>query len=119
MSSAIFSSCVARRIPALALAAVLAVPACAWASQQEIEQTQLALIQRQLDQLDRTVAQAAAIRSAHVHARYTFDYRRLSDDLARIRAGVGSFLAPSRAQPRDAAEIDGGYRLDAESEAVE
>ena len=31
-------------------------------------------------------------------------------DIARIRQGLQDYLAPSRAQPRDAAELSGQYQ---------
>ncbi|MCQ9186712.1 hypothetical protein KMT30_48280, partial [Streptomyces sp. IBSBF 2953] len=44
--------------------------------------------------------------------RYRFDYHQLIQDIQRIRRGVRSYLSPSRAQPRDPAELVGDYRLD-------
>jgi len=42
--------------------------------------------------------------------RYHFDYSRLLADLAQVRTGIQTYLAPSRAQPRDLTELSGDYR---------
>lgn len=65
---------------------------------------------RQLDALERFVAQSAANTPITAGERYHFDYPRLLDDLARVRAGIQFHLAPSRAQPRDPAVLSGDYR---------
>jgi len=46
-------------------------------------------------------------------SRYHFDYRRLRDDLQRMRSGIEDYLTPKRAQPRDLSQIADTYRLDA------
>lgn len=56
---------------------------------------------RQLDALERTVADSAAHAPIQPGERYHFDYPRLLADLARVRAGIQFHLTPSRAQPRD------------------
>ena len=56
---------------------------------------------RQLDALERTVADSAARAPIQPGERYHFDYPRLLADLARVRAGIQAHLTPSRAQPRD------------------
>ena len=65
---------------------------------------------RQLDALERTVADSAAHAPIQPGERYHFDYPRLLADLARVRAGIQFHLAPSRAQPRDPAVLSGDYR---------
>ena len=77
------------------------------------EQDQLSLVQRQLDIIERLATQAEAASTAEPVERYRFDYRRLSKDIQRIRQGVQGYMSPSRAQPRDATELVGDYRLDA------
>ncbi|CDM40524.1 RAQPRD family integrative conjugative element protein [Ectopseudomonas oleovorans] len=67
---------------------------------------------RQLDALERTVADSAAHASIQPGERYHFDYPRLMADLARMRAGIKAHLTPSRAQPRDTSELAGGYRTE-------
>ncbi|KFX02477.1 hypothetical protein KP22_18470 [Pectobacterium betavasculorum] len=69
----------------------------------------LAAALRQLDALERLVVQSASRIPAEPGERYYFDYPRLRDDLARIRIGIQAHLTPSRAQPRDLAELNGNY----------
>ncbi|PMX27613.1 MULTISPECIES: RAQPRD family integrative conjugative element protein [unclassified Pseudomonas] len=73
------------------------------------EHTRLAAALRQLDSIERLVAQQAA-QQLDEHARYHFDYARLSADLDRVRAGIRDYLTPTRAQPRDPAVLLGDYR---------
>ncbi|MGY2686777.1 integrative conjugative element protein, RAQPRD family [Pseudomonas tolaasii] len=67
---------------------------------------------RQLDALERTVTNSAAHAPIQPGERYHFDYPRLLADLARVRAGIQAHLTPSRAQPRDPAELAGDYRTE-------
>jgi RAQPRD family integrative conjugative element protein len=73
------------------------------------EHARLAAALRQLDSIERLVAQQAAQRQDE-HARYHFDYGRLTADLERVRNGIRDYLTPTRAQPRDPAELLGDYR---------
>lgn len=93
----------------IALAAGLSVCASVRAADTASEASQLAAIERQLDALDRQ-AEEAEKRRVQDAARYHFDYARLRSDIARIRAGIHDYLTPTRAQPRDAAPLDGQYR---------
>lgn len=77
-----------------------------------LEQVQLSLALQQLDTIERLATRAETARTAEPDARYRFDYPRLTQDLQRIRQGVQGYLSPSRAQPRDPAELVGDYRLD-------
>jgi RAQPRD family integrative conjugative element protein len=79
------------------------------------ERDQLSLVQQQLDTLERLATQAQAASTAEPDDRYRFDYPRLIRDIQRIRLGVHGYLSPSRAQPRDPAELVGDYRLDTPS----
>ncbi|QYN03650.1 RAQPRD family integrative conjugative element protein [Pseudomonas protegens] len=79
------------------------------------EQTQLNLVQQQLDTIERLATQAEAANTAEPDERYRFDYPRLIQDIQRIRHGVQGYLFPSRAQPRDPSELVGDYRLDSPS----
>ncbi|WP_425439972.1 RAQPRD family integrative conjugative element protein [Pseudomonas abyssi] len=72
---------------------------------------------RQLDALERFIAQSAAQALVTTGERYYFDYPRLLDDLAHVRAGIQFHLTPSRAQPRDLQELDGDYRAETELSA--
>ncbi|WAG81617.1 hypothetical protein LMK08_13470 [Metapseudomonas furukawaii] len=73
------------------------------------EHARLAAALRQLDSIERLVAQQVA-QPPDARARYHFDYSRLAADLERVRGGIRDYLTPSRAQPRDPAELLGGYR---------
>ncbi|MCO6056802.1 RAQPRD family integrative conjugative element protein [Pseudomonas sp. MOB-449] len=75
------------------------------------EQAHLAAMLRQLDSIERLVEQHAAQQRPE-RARFYFDYARLSADLERMRAGIRDYLSPSRAQPRDPAQLLGDYRQD-------
>ncbi len=76
------------------------------------EQTQFSLILQQLDTVERLATRAEAASTSEPDERYRFDYPRLTQDIQRIRQGVQGYLSPSRAQPRDPAELVGDYRLD-------
>lgn len=67
---------------------------------------------RQIDALERTVANSAAHAPVAPGERYHFDYPRLLADLARMRTGIRDYLTPSRAQPRDPSELAGDYRTE-------
>lgn len=79
------------------------------------ERGQLSLFQQQLDTLERIATQAEAANTAEPDDRYRFNYPRLTEDIQRIRHGVQGYLSPSRAQPRDPAELVGDYRLETPS----
>lgn len=74
------------------------------------EQANIEVMIRQLNALE-----DSSRRSAHVAdepgQRYYFDYERLASDIQRIRQGLQDYLTPSRAQPRDLAELTGNYTL--------
>jgi len=76
----------------------------------EIQRQELAATLRQLDALERLVRHSEANTPVITGARYHFDYPRLLADLAQVRTGIQTYLAPSRAQPRDLAELSGDYR---------
>ncbi|CRM57031.1 RAQPRD family integrative conjugative element protein [Pseudomonas sp. 25 R 14] len=79
------------------------------------EQSQLSLIQRQLDTMVISARKAETSSVAEPQARYRFDYPQLNRDVQRIRQGVQDYLSPSRAQPHDPGELVGDYRLDTSS----
>lgn len=93
--------------PALLLGLCLA--AQAGADDATPEQAHLAAALRQLDNIERLLAQQA-VQPRDARARYHFDYGRLAADLERVRAGIRDYLSPSRAQPRDPAALLGDYR---------
>lgn len=99
-----------RRVPALALALIIALAGASPASAGDAsaEHEQLAALARQLDLLDR-LAEHAANTAPQERARYHFDYARLRADLNRVRAGLQDYLVPQRAQPRDPVPLAGDY----------
>ena len=94
-------------IPALLLGLCLA--GLASANDATPEHAHLAAALCQLDSIERLVAQQAA-QPPEERARYYFDYGRLAADLERVRNGIRDYLTPTRAQPRDPAELLGEYR---------
>jgi len=75
-----------------------------------IQRQELAAALRQLDALERLVQHSEANTPVIAGERYHFDYPRLLSDLAQVRTGIQTYLAPSRAQPRDLTELSGDYR---------
>lgn len=99
-----------RRVPALALALIVALAGASPASAGDAsaEHEQLAALARQLNLIDR-LAEHAANTAPQERARYHFDYARLRADLKRVRAGLQDYLVPQRAQPRDPVPLAGDY----------
>lgn len=96
-----------RDLLAVVLAGSLSV--CVRASANaDLERAHLAVLLRQLDVLDRLAQQSAL--SSSGGSRYHFDFARLRNDLARMRAGIEEYLSPRRAQPRDPTELSADYR---------
>lgn len=82
------------------------------------EAIRLQIMLQHLDTLETLTSEAAASASASAGERYFFDYPRLNQDLQRVRQGVFDYLHPSRAQPRDPAQLHGDYRRERD-EAVQ
>ena len=99
-----------RRVPALALALIIALAGASPASAGDAiaEHEQLAALARQLDLIDR-LAEHAANTAPQERARYHFDYARLRADLKCVRTGLQDYLVPQRAQPRDPVPLAGDY----------
>ncbi|RMT95151.1 hypothetical protein ALP39_200344 [Pseudomonas marginalis pv. marginalis] len=72
------------------------------------EQANLNVILRQLNTLEDTAYRNAQL-IEEPGKRYSFDYQRLTDDIARIRKGLKDYLSPTRAQPRDPVDLSGNY----------
>lgn len=72
------------------------------------EQTNLNLILRQLDTIDRITRSSDSL-PAEDGSRYTFDYPRLSAEIELIRQGIKAYQSPARAQPRHPPELTGHY----------
>ncbi|MBK3845831.1 RAQPRD family integrative conjugative element protein [Stutzerimonas xanthomarina] len=97
--------------PGLILALLLGLCVSGHASADDAtpEHARLAAALRQLDSIERLVAQQTA-QQWDERARYRFDYARLTADLERVRAGIHDYLTPTRAQPRDSVLLLGDYR---------
>lgn len=76
------------------------------------ERSNLGVILRQLIVLEETTNQSSQI-AIEPSQRYSFDYQRLAEDIARIRHGINDYLSPHRAQPRDPVELSGSYTMEA------
>lgn len=74
------------------------------------EQANIEVMVRQLNALEDSARRSATIAS-EPGQRYYFDYERLAGDIQRVRQGLQEYLTPSRAQPRDPAELAGKYTL--------
>lgn len=72
------------------------------------EQANIEVMIRQLNALEDSARRSATIAS-EPGQRYYFDYERLASDIQRVRQGLQDYLTPSRAQPRDPAELTGKY----------
>ncbi|EBW6362348.1 integrative conjugative element protein, RAQPRD family [Salmonella enterica subsp. enterica serovar Oranienburg] len=75
------------------------------------EKDELALVMRQLDQLQASLDRARTL-SAQADGRFYFDYARARGDIRAMKQGISQYLDPSRAQPRlpDADSVIGQYR---------
>jgi len=93
----------------LSLLLAMVLPSAAFA-EAAIQRQELAAALRQLDGLERLVRHSEANTPVIAGERYHFDYPRLLADLAQVRTGIQTYLAPSRAQPRDLTELSGDYR---------
>lgn len=74
------------------------------------EQSDLALVQRQITIIGQLTDRARTSSTDADEARYRFDYPRLAADLERVRHGIHHYLSPSRAQPADLVELSADYR---------
>ncbi|MNF88121.1 Plasmid protein [compost metagenome] len=74
------------------------------------EHANLEVMIRQLNALEDTARRSAQV-AEEPGQRYFFDYQRLASDIQRVRQGLQDYLTPSRAQPRDPAELTGNYTL--------
>lgn len=74
------------------------------------EHANLEVMIRQLNALEDTARRSARV-AEEPGQRYFFDYQRLASDIQRVRQGLQDYLTPSRAQPRDPAELTGNYTL--------
>lgn len=77
------------------------------------EKDELALVMRQLDQLQASLDRAQTL-SAQADGRFYFDYARAGGDIRAMKQGISQYLDPSRAQPRlpEGDTVSGQYRLE-------
>ncbi len=77
------------------------------------EKDELALVMRQLDQLQASFDRAQTL-SAQTSGdgRFYFDYPRAGGDIRAMKQGISQYLDPSRAQPRlpEGDTVSGQYR---------
>ncbi len=77
------------------------------------EKDELALVMRQLDQLQASLDRAQALSAQDAgDGRFYFDYARATKDLRAMKQGISQYLEPSRAQPRlpEGDAVSGQYR---------
>jgi len=76
------------------------------------ELDELATTQHLLDQVQLSLDRArtvAAQSDPNNRRRYLFDYKKASEDLNTMRAGIDRYTQPSRAQPLDYGKVSGDY----------
>lgn len=88
--------------------AFLLTPHAAYSADESAQRTQLTLVMRQLDSIER-MAKHSSVQQRVTPSRYHFDYPRLHQDIQRVRQGIQNFLTPPRAQPRDVVNLLGDY----------
>ncbi|MFI3497214.1 RAQPRD family integrative conjugative element protein [Klebsiella pneumoniae] len=93
------------KVRALCLSgALFTVLPCAQGS----EKDELALVMKQLDQLQASLERAKVVAvQEHTSHRFYFDYPQATDDIAKIKRGISTYLEPSRAQPVLPQDISG------------
>ncbi|HBW8575137.1 TPA: conjugal transfer protein [Klebsiella pneumoniae] len=100
------------KVRALCLSgALFTVLPCAQGS----EKDELALVMKQLDQLQASLERAKLVAvQEHTSHRFYFDYPQATDDIAKIKRGISTYLEPSRAQPVLPQDISGQYQREGE-----
>ncbi len=81
------------------------------AAAQASEKDELALVTRQLDQVQAALnrAQVIASQNSGDSARYYFDYSSATRDITAMKLGIERYLQPSRAQPAVPMNVTGQY----------
>lgn len=77
---------------------------------QASEKDELALVMRQLDQVQAGLDRARVVANQNQNARFYFDYQQATRDISTMKQGISTYLEPSRAQPSVSASITGRYR---------
>lgn len=77
---------------------------------QASEKDELALVMRQLDQVQAGLDRARVVANQNQNARFYFDYQQATRDISTMRQGLSTYLEPSRAQPTVPTTVTGQYR---------
>ncbi|WP_455817150.1 integrative conjugative element protein, RAQPRD family [Pseudomonas cerasi] len=78
---------------------------------QASEKDELALVMRQLDQVQAGLDRARVVANQNDHdARFYFDYLSATRDITAMKRGISQYLEPSRAQPSVPMSVTGQYR---------
>jgi len=78
---------------------------------QASEKDELALVMRQLDQVQASLDRARVVANQNGQdARFYFDYLSASRDITTMKQGIEHYLEPSRAQPSIPMSVTGQYR---------
>ncbi|MCW0322743.1 integrative conjugative element protein, RAQPRD family [Pantoea dispersa] len=77
------------------------------------EKDELALVMRQLDQVQAGLDRARVAANQTQDARYYFDYLQATRDITTMKQGISAYLEPSRAQPASRqSAVTGQYRAE-------
>ncbi|EIE3222506.1 integrative conjugative element protein, RAQPRD family [Salmonella enterica subsp. enterica serovar Typhimurium] len=76
------------------------------------EKDELALVMRQLDQVQAGLDRARVVANQNQDARFYFDYQQATHDISTMRQGISTYLEPSRAQPTVPTTVTGQYRAE-------
>lgn len=79
---------------------------------QASEKDELALVMRQLDQVQAGLDRARVVANQNQDARFYFDYQQATHDISTMRQGISTYLEPSRAQPTVPTGVTGQYRAE-------
>ncbi|MGX5056764.1 integrative conjugative element protein, RAQPRD family [Enterobacter asburiae] len=80
------------------------------------EKDELALVMRQLDQVQAGLDRARVASNQTQDARFYFDYQQATHDIATMKQGISVYLEPSRAQPASRqSAVTGQYRAEGPS----
>ncbi|MBU9819891.1 RAQPRD family integrative conjugative element protein [Rahnella sp. BCC 1045] len=78
---------------------------------QASEKDELALVMRQLDQVQAGLDRARVVANQNDQdARFYFDYLSATRDISTMKQGISRYLEPSRAQPSVPMSVTGQYR---------
>ncbi|AIN16589.1 RAQPRD family integrative conjugative element protein [Yersinia rochesterensis] len=78
------------------------------------EKDELALVIKQLDQMQASLERARVVAVQDEQSRrFYFDYLRVTQDINTIRKGIEFYLEPSRAQPTTSS-VSGQYRQESQ-----